>query len=201
MTAVDARPAARPARFRARVGLRTVFFGLLVVVLAGYLQLALGMEWRTAAGRIGPGFFPRVIGVLGLVLALVAVVRSMRAEPEAVGDLPGEESGDLPGEESGDLPGEESGDLPGEESGEADLGRHPGTLAIVVAASAAFAATFVLLGAVIAGAAFLFGCLWLLNRPRPALNTALSLGIAVGLYLLFETLLDAGLPAGVLPLP
>lgn len=180
MTAVDAGPAARPARFRARVGVRTVFFGLLVVVLAGYLQLALGMEWRTAAGRIGPGFFPCVIGVIGLVLALVAVVRSLRAEPEADGDL---------------------GDLPGEESGEADLGRHPGTLAIVVAASVAFAATFVLLGAVIAGAAFLFGCLWLLNRPRPALNTALSLGIAVGLYLLLETLLDAGLPAGVLPLP
>ena len=177
MTAVDARPAARQARSRARVGVRTVFFGLLVVVLAGYLQLALGMEWRTAAGRIGPGFFPRVIGVLGLVLALVAMVRSLRAEPEA------------------------DGDLPGEESGEADLGRHPATLAIVVAASVAFAATFVLLGAVIAGAAFLFGCLWLLNRPRPALNTALSLGIAIGLYLLFETLLDAGLPAGVLPLP
>jgi putative tricarboxylic transport membrane protein len=177
VTAVDARPEARPARFRARVGVRTVFFGLLVVVLAGYLQLALGMEWRTAAGRIGPGFFPRVIGVLGLVLALVALVRSLRAEPEA------------------------DGDLPREESGEADLGRHPATLAIVVAASVAFAATFVLLGAVIAGAAFLFGCLWLLNRPRPALNTALSLGIAIGLYLLFETLLDAGLPAGILPLP
>ena len=57
---------------------RTVFFALLVVVLAGYLQMALGMEWRTAAGRIGPGFFPRVIGVLGLVLALVALVRSLR---------------------------------------------------------------------------------------------------------------------------
>jgi putative tricarboxylic transport membrane protein len=180
VTAVEAgRAATEAARPRPRVGVRTVFFGLLLVVLAGYLQLALGMEWRTPAGRIGPGFFPRVIGVLGVVLALAALVRSLR-RPEAVDEV------------------EETGD---EEAGDADLGRHPGTLAIVVGASAAFAAAFVLLGSVIACAVFLFGCLWLLNRPRPVLNSAISLGLAVGLHLLFETLLGAGLPAGVLPLP
>ena len=176
MTAVDAPRAARPARAWLRPGVRTVFFGLLVVLLAGYLQMALGMEWRTAAGRIGPGFFPRVIGVLGLGLALVALGRSLRADPGGAEEEPVDEAG------------------------EADLGRHPGTLAIVVAASTAFAAAFVLLGAVIAGAVYLFGCLWLLNRPRPLLNAAVSVGVAAGLYLLFETLLDAGLPAGLLPL-
>jgi putative tricarboxylic transport membrane protein len=171
VTAVEAPTA---TRLRARVGVRTVFFGLLVVLLAGYLQLALGMEWRTAAGRIGPGFFPRVIGVLGLVLALVALVRSLR-------------------------PGCHD-EVADDDIGEADLGRHPRILAIVVAASAAFVAAFVVLGAVIAGALFLFGCLWLLDRTRPVFNAAVSVGVAVGLYLLFETLLDAGLPAGVLPL-
>ena len=175
MTAVDAPRAAPPTRAWVRPGARTVFFGLLVVLLAGYLQMALGMEWRTAAGRIGPGFFPRVIGVLGLALALVALVRSLRGDPAVA-------------------------EGPVDETGEADLGRHPATLAIVVAASAAFAAAFVLLGAVIAGAVYLFGCLWLLNRPRPLLNAAVSVGVASGLYLLFEILLDAGLPAGVLPL-
>ena len=176
MTAADAGQAARPARPRGRLGAQTIFFGLLVVLLAGYLQMALGMEWRTAAGRIGPGFFPRVIGVLGLALALVALVRSLRGNPGVAEEEPVDETG------------------------EADLGRHPATLAIVVVASAAFAAAFVLLGAVIAGAVYLFGCLWLLNRPRPLLNAAVSVGVAAGLYLLFETLLDAGLPAGVLPL-
>ncbi len=161
---------------RVRIGVRTVFFGLLLVVLAGYLQLAMGMEWRTAAGRIGPGFFPRVIGVLGVALTLVALVRSLRGrDAEAATDVDG--------------------------AGAADLGRWPATTAIVVGASAAFAGAFVALGAVLACALFLFGCLWLLNRRRPVLNAVLSLGLAVGMYLLFETLLDAGLPAGVLPLP
>jgi putative tricarboxylic transport membrane protein len=177
VTAVDAGRTARPARLRVRLGARTIFFGLLVVLFAGYLQMALGMEWRTTAGRIGPGFFPRVIGVLGLALALVALVRSLRTDPVAE-DEPADDR----------------------EDGEADLGRHPRTLAIIIGACAAFAATYVLLGALVAGAVFLFGCLWLLNRPRPLFNAALSIGVAVGLYLLFETLLDAGLPAGVLPL-
>jgi putative tricarboxylic transport membrane protein len=62
-------------------------------------------------------------------------------------------------------------------------------------------ATYVVLGAVVASALFLFGCLWLLGRPRPVLHAAISVGLAVGLYVLFETLLGAGLPEGVLPWP
>jgi putative tricarboxylic transport membrane protein len=150
-----------------------VFFGIVLVVFAGYFQLALGMEWRTAAGRIGPGFFPRIIGGIGVVLTLVALVGSLRrVDPVTEAD-----------------------------AGAGDLGRHPWTLAIVVGASAALAAAYTVLGAIVAGALFLLGCLWLLNREHPVLNAALGVGLATGLYLLFETLLNAGLPAGVLPLP
>ena len=175
MTAFEAKPDAVDAR-RAQLHVKgqSIFFALLLVVLALYLQMAMGMEWRTAAGRIGPGFFPRVIGVLGVVITLVALVRSLRGtadEPAAY----------------------EAG-----EAGEADLGRHPGVTALVVAACAVLVATYVVLGAVVASALFLFGCLWLLGRPRPVLHAAISVGVAVGLYLLFETLLGAGLPAGVL---
>jgi putative tricarboxylic transport membrane protein len=153
------------------VGPQAVFFGILLVVLAVYLQLALGMEWRTAAGRIGPGFFPRFIGGIGVVLTLVALVRSLRrVEPETEDDGP-------------------------------DLGQHPRTMAIVVVASAALAAAFEVLGVLVAGALFLLGCLWLLNREHPVLNAVLGIGLATGLYLLFQTLLNAGLPAGVLPIP
>jgi putative tricarboxylic transport membrane protein len=158
-------------RRRWHVGPPTVFFAILLVVLAVYFQLALGMEWRTAAGRIGPGFFPRIIGGVGIVLTLVALVGSLRrADPPAEADTD-------------------------------DLGRHPWTLAIVVGASAALAAAFTLLGAIVAGALFLLGCLWLLNREHPVLNAVLGIGLATGLYLLFQTLLNAGLPAGVLPIP
>jgi putative tricarboxylic transport membrane protein len=165
-------------RPRFRVGVRTVFFALLLVVLGAYLQQAMGMEWRTAAGRIGPGFFPRVIGVLGVVLTVVALVRSVRADRAGA-------STDEP------AAGEE-------EEGEADLGRHPRTTALVVLGCAGLVAVYVALGAAVASALFLFGCLWLLGRPHPALNAAISVGFAVGLYLLFETLLGAGLPEGVL---
>lgn len=170
MTAVESGVVAVAERKRQwHVGPRAVFFGILLVVIAVYFQLALGMEWRTAAGRIGPGFFPRIIGGIGVVLTLVALARSLRrAEPEAEADSP-------------------------------DLGRHPRTTAIVVVASAALAAAFTVLGAVVAGALFLLGCLWLLNREHPVLNAVLGAGLATGLYLLFETLLTAGLPAGVLP--
>jgi Tripartite tricarboxylate transporter TctB family len=180
VTAVDTDRAAVDAqRPRFRVSARTIFFAIVLVVLGVYLQQAMGMEWRTAAGRIGPGFFPRVIGVLGVALTVVALARSVWSDRAGT-------STDEP------AAGEE-------EEGEADLGRHPGITALVVAACAGLVATYVALGAVVASALFLFGCLWLLNRSRPALNAAISVGLAVGLYLLFETLLGAGLPEGVLP--
>jgi putative tricarboxylic transport membrane protein len=188
VTAMDTAPGAgearaRPARPGRRVGVRTVFFALLLVVLAGYLQMALGMEWRTQAGRIGPAFFPRIIGVLGLALTLVALLQSLRpavVEADRAGD------------------GAEDAASIDDEAGAADLGRHPRTMAIVIAASAAFTAAFTVLGAVVAAALYLLGCL--LNRDRPVLNVVVSLGLSLGLYLLFETVLDVGLPAGVLPL-
>ncbi len=55
------------------------------------------------------------------------------------------------------------------------------------------------LGAIISGALFLFLMLWLLNRGHLALNLAVSLGLPLGLYLLFQSLLNAGLPNGILP--
>jgi len=177
---------ARPARPGRRVGIRTVFFALLLVVLAGYLQMALGMEWRTPAGRIGPAFFPRIIGVLGLVLTLVALLMSLR---------PAVAEADRAGAGAEDAAGSDDDD-----AGAADLGRHPRTMAIVTAATAAFIAAFTVLGAVVAAALYLLGCLFLLNRGRPVFNVVVSLGLALGLYLLFETALDVGLPAGVLPL-
>lgn len=171
--AAGTRPTSRVPRW---VRPKTVFLALVLVVLAGYTEMALALEWRTAAGRIGPGFFPRAVGAVGLALTLwtlVTTLRSPRAEDEV-------------------QPFDE-------ESGDADLGRHPLLLALMVLAAAGFVTTLVLLGTIISSALFLFLMLWTLNRGHVVLNLVLSVGLPVGLYLLLQSLLNAGLPNGILP--
>jgi putative tricarboxylic transport membrane protein len=55
-----------------------VWLGAIALVAAAYTWMAFGMEWETAAGRIGPGFFPRIIGGLTVVLCVAAIVRRVR---------------------------------------------------------------------------------------------------------------------------
>ena len=55
------------------------------------------------------------------------------------------------------------------------------------------------LGMIVTCALFLAATLFLLNRGRTITNVAVSLGFPVLLYLLFQTLLNAGLPDGILP--
>ena len=155
---------------------RTVFFAVVLAVLLGYVNMAFDLEWRTQAGRIGPGFFPRIIGVMGVVIAIGAVVQSLRP---GVGD-------------------EDEG-FEEDELGEGDLGRHPLPVVITVLASSLFLVTLNTLGAIISGAVFLFGMLWLLNRGHWVANTIVSILVPLGLYLLFQTALNAGLPGGLLP--
>ncbi len=155
---------------------RTVFFAVVLAVLLGYVNMAFDLEWRTQAGRIGPGFFPRIIGVMGVVIAIGAVVQSLRP---GVGD-------------------EDEG-FEEDELGEGDLGRHPLPVVITVLASAMFLVTLNTLGAIISGALFLFGMLWLLNRGHWVANTIVSILVPLALYLLFQTALNAGLPGGLLP--
>lgn len=65
---------------------RAVFLGVLACVLAGYSALAWGMAWRMPSGQIGPGFFPRLIGVAALVLCLVALGRTLRGPVDSSDD-------------------------------------------------------------------------------------------------------------------
>lgn len=155
---------------------RTVFFAVVLAVLVGYVFMAFDLEWRTQAGRIGPGFFPRIIGGMGVVITLGALLQSLRP---GVGD-------------------EEEG-FEEEDMGEADLGKHPLPVVLTVAASAVFLLTLNPLGAIISGALFLFAMLWLLNRGRWLTNTIISIAVPLALYLLFQTALNAGLPGGLLP--
>ncbi len=156
---------------------RSLFLAVLLVVLAIYTQMAFDLEWMTVAGRIGPGFFPRIIGGLAILFTLIALVASLR-------------SGAVDDED------EVGGD---EESGEADLGRHPKPLLLVILASVVLLLLFTSLGMIITCALFLAATLFLLNRGHTVTNVAVSLAVPVVTYVLFQTLLNAGLPEGILP--
>lgn len=174
MSQTDLRPEQAPTR-RWRPTARTAFFGVLLVVLVGYTEMAFELEWTTVAGRIGPGFFPRIVGILGSLICLGVLINSLRP---GVGD---------------------DEDVLEDEVGEGDLGRHPVPLLLTVVASAALLFTFLWLGAIVAGALFMFGMLAYLNPGRWLLNAVLSVAIPLALYLLFQTALNAGLPDGILP--
>lgn len=171
-----ARPATRPSgRVAGWVRPKTVFLAAVLVVLAVYTEMAFALEWRTQAGRIGPGFFPRVVGVAGVALTLWGLVAAIRS------------------------PHDDEVVALEDEVGEADLGKHPRLLTIMVLAAGVFAATLISLGAIISSAIFLMVMLSLLNRGRHVVNAVIAVGIPLSMYLLLQTLLNAGLPEGILP--
>lgn len=176
MSQTDLRPQRSESASNRRVTARTIFFGVLLMVLVGYTKMAFDLEWTTAAGRIGPGFFPRIIGILGALVCLGALLNSLR-----------------PGVGDDDVVEDEV------ELGEGDLGRHPVPLLLTVVACGVLLVAFVPLGAIISGALFMLAVLALLNPGHWRLNAVLSVAIPLGLYLLFQTALNAGLPEGVLP--
>ncbi|PSK91838.1 tripartite tricarboxylate transporter TctB family protein [Murinocardiopsis flavida] len=156
----------RPAAPARRITGATVFYLIVTAVLIGYTAMAFGMDWRTDAGRIGPGYFPRILGVIGVALAALATIGSLR--PTAAG--------------------------PGEAAP-----RHPWPVAATCAGLAGFAAVMVPVGAIVTGALLLTGLLLLVDRTRPVRAAALGIGFPIALYVVFDILLNAALPSGVLP--
>ncbi len=60
---------------------KLTFLGVLLLVFAVYTEMAMGMEWRTQAGRIGPGFFPRILGCAAIAVTIIAAVREILSRP------------------------------------------------------------------------------------------------------------------------
>ena len=67
--------------------MRVIF---LIVLLAGavfYSYVAFAdLAFLTRTGRLGPGFFPRIIGVSAILIVLWALVDALRAKAPAEGD-------------------------------------------------------------------------------------------------------------------
>lgn len=168
-------PRDTPAAAARAIPTKLIFFVALLIVLLVYTQLAFQMEWTTKAGRIGAGFFPQIIGVLGTLLTAWALLQAWRDPSDA------------------------SDGFEEEDQGEADLGKHPLVMTGVVLGAVVLLLTFVSLGAIVAGAVFTFAVLAYLNRGNWLANAILAIGVPLGLYLLFQTALNAGLPSGILP--
>ncbi|MCT7661795.1 tripartite tricarboxylate transporter TctB family protein [Mycobacterium deserti] len=158
---------------------KLTFLGVLLVVFAFYTEMAMGMEWRTQAGRIGPGFFPRILGFTAMVVTLVAGVREILTR-RADKTVTQAEAAD--------------------EAAEPDLGRHPVALIGFVIAAALFVGLFGILGAVLAGVLFLGVTLWFLDPEHHIRAVVIAVAVPVLLYLAFQTGLNVGLPQGILPL-
>lgn len=156
---------------------RVAFFAVLLAIALGYTVIAFQMDRISAGGRIGPGFFPQIIGAIAVVLTAAALLNSLRPGAAAVDDVGFEE----------------------DEAGEGDLGKHPRALVVTIACSAFLLFTLNSLGAIISSAIFSFALLAYLNRGRWVTNILVAVLVPLAMYLLFQTALNAGLPGGLLP--
>lgn len=157
---------------------KLTFLGVLLLAFAFYTEMAMGMEWRTQAGRIGPGFFPRILGFTAITVAVLAGLREILSR-RVENPVTQAEAAD--------------------ESAEPDLGRHPIALIGFIIAATLFVALFGILGAVVAGVLFLGATLWFLDPEHHIRAVIIAVAVPVLLYLAFQTGLNVGLPQGILP--
>ncbi|MCZ8379802.1 tripartite tricarboxylate transporter TctB family protein [Mycobacterium sp. CPCC 205372] len=158
---------------------RLTFLGVLLIAFAFYTEIAMGMEWRTQAGRIGPGVFPRILGFTAIAVIVIAAVRDVLSRPSAKPVSQAEAA---------------------DEAAEPDLGRHPVALVAFTIAAAVFVALLGVLGAALAGVLFLAVTLWFLDPKHHVRSLIIAVTVPVLLYLAFQTGLNVGLPQGILPI-
>lgn len=156
-----------------RVSPKAWFLLGLMVLFAVYTDMAFDLQWRTEAGRIGPGYFPRIIGVLSVVLTAIVFAIDLRSDVHEV------------------IERGETGETVGH------VRRHPRMLMAFVAACVGFVVLLTYLGAMIATGVFLFGTLLLLDPGHRVRAAIIASIVPVLLYLGFDLGLNAGLPGGI----
>lgn len=69
--------------------MRAAFLAGMLLVAAGYTYLAFtGLPYLSSAGRLGPGFFPRIIGIALLVFVLYSLAVERKREGESAAPSP-----------------------------------------------------------------------------------------------------------------
>ena len=144
----------------------------LLVVLAGaifYTYIAfVDLSFMTRSGRLGPGFFPRLVGVVGVVFVVWSVFDAMRDRDPA--------------------------DAGGSNSAWSDA-------ILLMALAVGYAVLLRLFGGFVATVIYLAVALSILNRGRHLQNGILAIAVPSGVYLLFDSLLNANMPPALFDLP
>lgn len=138
---------------------------LCLAVLYTYWAFA-DLSFLSSTGRLGPGFFPRIVGLLLIAACLLTL--------------------------TGDLKARHGG---GEVSGFWRI------TVVVGALSGAFILLLEILGGPLAMVVYLLATLSVLNRDRTLQNVAISVGLPLALFLLFDRWLNASIPPDALGLP
>jgi hypothetical protein len=124
------------------------------------------LSFLSSTGRLGPGFFPRIVGLLLIVVCGLTL----------------------------------AGDLK-KRHAEGGLSSFWRITVVVAALSGAFILLLEILGGPLAMVVYLLATLSVLNRGRPIQNVAISVGLPLALFLLFDRWLNASLPPDALGLP
>jgi putative tricarboxylic transport membrane protein len=146
-------------------GMRLAFTAAILCVAVLYTYWAFAeLSFLSSAGRLGPGFFPRIIGLLLIVACLLTL----------------------------------AGDVRKREGGA--LSSYWRITVLVAALSGAFILVLNVLGGPLAMALYMLATLSVLNRGRMLQNVAVSIGLPIALFLLFDVWLNASMPQGILGL-
>ena len=148
--------------------MRTGFIAAILCLAVFYTYWAFAdLSFLSSTGRLGPGFFPRIVGLIliGVCLATLAGDLSLK-----------------------------------ERHGGAVSSYWPTTL-VVAGLSGAFALLLEILGGPLAMVVYLLATLSVLNRGRTMQNVAISVGLPIALFLLFDVWLNASMPPDALGLP
>ncbi len=159
---------------------KSLFLLTMLIGSALYTAVAFDLEWTTTAGRIGPGFFPRILGVLLVITAGWALVSELTGRT-AESQGPQEQT---------------SADQQASDDQPAKLGDTLLMIGLIIA----FVPLLLYLGALIGMVLFTLITLFLFNRGRPLVNVLVGVVFPLSLFLLFDRGLNATLPPGAFDL-
>lgn len=158
----------------------------LLSLLAGalfYTYHGFHLSYLTRTGRMGPGFFPQIIGVILLVVILYSLVmdRRIAATPEPSGDSTATET-----QPSTEVEPKITAAV-----------RWRDTL-LMVGLATGFVWSLTVLGGVLAMIFYIFVTLLIFNRGRHLRNIAVSVVVPILIYLLFSVWLSSPIPEGMI---